>query len=259
MGVKHKVKKIIFGIMIILLVIISGSAAPAKAARVFTMEGYVSRYNPGHISSAEAWAIARSDGAAVILDLRSALSYDERHVTGAVNVPFETLANYTAKNLPDKGRPVIFYCFCGDKGGSALSAYNHLIDLGYTNVFYTEPGSEWTYEGTSVNLSGTEETDHKIVTGDEAKALYDTNPGAILLDVRNMDEYETGHINGSILIPAAELESRLSELPDKNAVIIIYCKGGTRSKIAYEILLSAGYFNIYDMQKADNWPLPLVK
>ena len=56
-----------------------------------------------------------------------------------------------------------------------------------------------------------------------------------------------GIIEGSVLIPVTELESNLSKLPDKDAVIIVYCKAGSRSQTAYNILFTAGYVNIYDM------------
>ena len=76
--------------------------------------------------------------------------------------------------------------------------------------------------------------------------------------MRNEDEYEEKHIDGSILIPVAELESRLSELPDKDAIIILVCKSGIRSETAYGLLSSNGYTNVSDMQAVDNWPLPLI-
>jgi len=219
--------------------------------RISTMEGYVSRYNPGHITSAEALELARSGGA-VILDLQSEAGYDERHVTGAVNVSYDDLSAYAEKKLTDKSQTIICYCFCGDMGGTALSAYRLLTELGYTNVNYAEPGDEWEYEETSLSPKG------GIITGEQARAIYDNNLGAILLDVRNQDEYDEKHIENSVLIPVTELESRLDELPDINAVIIVYCKAGMRSAAACAILESTGYVAVFDMQSVDNWPGPLI-
>ena len=224
-----------------------------------TMDGYVSRYHPAHISAGEAWEMMAADSGAVMLDVRSEASYNERHVSIAASVPYETIEDYAAANLPDKDQIIICYCFCGDMGGPALSAYNLLTGLGYTNVFYTDPESEWTYEGTAVTEAETEDNGHKIITGDEAKGICDSDSTATLLDVRNQDEYDAGHISGSVLIPVAELESRLSELPpERDAVIIVYCRAGVRSATAYNILSEAGYTDIYDMQKAENWPEPLI-
>jgi len=236
--------------------------APEPPAGLSDMEGYVSRYHPGHIDSAGAWQLAQSDSRAVILDVRSEASYLERHVSGAVNVPLETLADYAAAHLPEKDAVILCYCFCGDSGGAALAAYEQLTALGYTNVSYVEPEDEWTYEGTLVTPPSSDrpaEAVPGLVTGDEARALYEDNPGAVLLDVRNPDEYAEKHIEGSTLIPVDELASRLAELPDRNAVIIVYCKGGVRSAAAVDILTSAGYIRVYNMQRVDSWPLPLVE
>ena len=97
------------------------------------------------------------------------------------------------------------------------------------------------------NLSG-------IITGAQAKEIIESNDAAILLDVRNPDEYEERHIEGSLNIPVSELGERLSELPDKDAVIIVFCRAGRRSARAYDILINNGYSNVLDMQTIDNWP-----
>ena len=230
------------------------------------MEGYNSRYDPAHIGPAEALALAAENESAIVIDVRSAESFMERHVSTAVNVPFESVSEYAQANIPDKDRIVIFYCFCDDKGGAALSACNLLKELGYTNVYYTEPDDDWIYEGTSADSGASEngtapgsgaaeDSDMRsVISGREAKEIYDSNPGAILLDVRNQDEYDEGHIDGSTLIPVAELEGRLQELPDKDAVIIVYCRSGRRSAAAFRLLSSSGYTNLYDMQSVSNWP-----
>ena len=237
-----------------------GAGADGQAG-VSAMEGYVSRYNPMHMDSATAWAIVESGGGAVVLDVRSADAYAERHVSGAANVQFEEIEAYAAANIPDKSTTIICYCYCGDMGGPALSACELLMELGYINTYYTEPGDEWQYEGTE---GGAKEGDamketlgHRVVTGAEAKQIVDSDPTAVLLDVRSQGEYDEGHIEGSLLIPVGELRSRLSELPDKGAAIIVYCKSGGRSKTAYDELAAAGYTDLYDMQAAAKWPLPL--
>ena len=98
-----------------------------------------------------------------------------------------------------------------------------------------------------------------IITGVMAQEIRESNSGVIMLDVRNPDEYNSGHVEGAILIPVGELESRLSELPDKDAIIILYCRSGMRSASAFIILANNGYTNVYDMQRASNWPGDLVE
>jgi len=92
-----------------------------------------------------------------------------------------------------------------------------------------------------------------IVNGAEARELLEKNDNAVLLDVRNQNEFDRGHIDGAILIPVDQLKSRLSELPDQNAVIIVYCRAGSRSATASAILAENGYTNVYDMGGIVNW------
>ena len=92
-----------------------------------------------------------------------------------------------------------------------------------------------------------------IVTGEKAKEIFETQTQVILLDVRNQDEFDEYSIPDSTLIPVNELESRLSELPDKNATIIVFCRAGRRSATAAEILTSNGFTNVYDMGSINNW------
>jgi len=77
----------------------------------------------------------------------------------------------------------------------------------------------------------------------------------IILDVRSESEFEAQHINGAILIPVSELRSRAEkELPDKDAVIFVYCRAGNRSAEAARLLISMGYTNVYDMGGIGDWP-----
>ena len=73
-------------------------------------------------------------------------------------------------------------------------------------------------------------------------------PNLIILDVRDQDEYDSGHLNNSILIPLGELESRLNEITQyNNTEIIVHCASGGRSQTASGILASNGFSKIYNM------------
>lgn len=88
-----------------------------------------------------------------------------------------------------------------------------------------------------------------------AKASLDDDKNIILIDVRTLDEYNSGHIKGAILIPDYELESRAhKELADKNATIFIYCQSGIRSRNAANLLLDMGYMEVYDIGGIIDWP-----
>ncbi len=84
----------------------------------------------------------------------------------------------------------------------------------------------------------------KIVDYKEAEKKI--REGAFLLDVRTLDEFKLGSIDGSVLIPHAELRSRLDEIP-KNREVIIMCGMGLRGHIAYRILAQHGFDKIYNL------------
>ena len=82
----------------------------------------------------------------------------------------------------------------------------------------------------------------------------------ILLDVRTREEYDSGHIKGAVLLPYDEIGERAAaRLPDKSAVILVYCRSGVRSEIAARELLSLGYVNVYDMGGINGWSYGVEK
>ena len=93
------------------------------------------------------------------------------------------------------------------------------------------------------------------ITAEQAKQMMDTESGYIILDVRTQEEYDEAHIPGAIVIPNTEIEARAeSELPDKDQMILVYCRSGRRSKLAAEILVELGYSNIYEFGGIIDWP-----
>ncbi len=84
------------------------------------------------------------------------------------------------------------------------------------------------------------------VTVEEAKSLVESNVSLIIVDVRTREEYESGHIEGAILIPVSELEGRIIEL-SKEEELLIYCRTGNRSSNSVNILKANGYTKIFHM------------
>ena len=71
---------------------------------------------------------------------------------------------------------------------------------------------------------------------------------AVLLDVRTPEEHKTGYLDGAILIPLAELESKISgSVPVKTTPIYIYCRSGRRASTAVEKLKSLGYTDLHNV------------
>lgn len=93
------------------------------------------------------------------------------------------------------------------------------------------------------------------ITAEEAKVLMESETGYIILDVREQDEYDAGHIPGAILIPYTRIEEEASEkLTDKDQLILVYCRSGRRSKIAADALVELGYTNIREFGGILDWP-----
>ena len=98
------------------------------------------------------------------------------------------------------------------------------------------------------------------ISGAEAKALMDSESGYIIIDARTQEEYDEGHIPGAILIPEYEIAARAeNELPDKNQLILVYCRSGRRSKIAAEELVKLGYTNVKEFGGIIDWEYEIVK
>nr|WP_297303596.1 rhodanese-like domain-containing protein [uncultured Lachnoclostridium sp.] len=98
---------------------------------------------------------------------------------------------------------------------------------------------------------------HKI-TASEAKAMMNQG-GVTVVDVRREDEYAAGHIPGSILVPNEGIrDTQPEELPDLDAVLLVHCRTGVRSKQASDKLLEIGYKNVYDFGGIVDWPYETV-
>ena len=93
----------------------------------------------------------------------------------------------------------------------------------------------------------------------EAMEMMDTEKDYIILDVRRQDEYDAGHIPGAILIPNETIGTEeIPGLPDKDQLILVYCRSGNRSKQASEKLVKLGYTNIVEFGGINSWPGEVV-
>ena len=98
------------------------------------------------------------------------------------------------------------------------------------------------------------------ISGAEAKALMDSESGYIIIDARTQEEYDQGHIPGAIMIPEYEIADRAEkELPDKDRLILVYCRSGRRSKIAAEELVKLGYTNVKEFGGIIDWEYEIDK
>ena len=95
---------------------------------------------------------------------------------------------------------------------------------------------------------------------DEAAVLMQKEEGYILLDVRTKAEYASGYIPGAINIPLGDIDERVvSSLPDKEQMILVYCRSGNRSRQASDKLVKLGYKNIIEIGGINSWKGEVVK
>ena len=93
----------------------------------------------------------------------------------------------------------------------------------------------------------------------EAYELIASDSNIIVLDVRSEAEFLSGHIEGSILLPVHEIESYAeSILPDRNAMILVICQSGNRSRTAAQALADLGFTNVYNIGGIMSWPGEIV-
>lgn len=103
------------------------------------------------------------------------------------------------------------------------------------------------------------EEGYQRISGEEAKKMADSQ-SVVIVDVRTEVEYNQGHVANALLIPNETIGSEMPELlPDKDAVIILYCRSGNRSGQAAKKLLKLGYKTIYDFGPLTDWPGEIVK
>ena len=109
--------------------------------------------------------------------------------------------------------------------------------------------------GCGQDNQNSQEAVYMNITAQEAKQIMDIQDGYIILDTRAQYEYDESHIPGAIVIPHDEIEEKAElMLPDKNQLILVYCRSGRRSKIAAEALVELGYTNIKEFGGIIDWP-----
>lgn len=105
-----------------------------------------------------------------------------------------------------------------------------------------------------------EQASYQTITASEAKELMETLDSYTIVDVRTLEEYNEGYIEGAILLPDYEVSAKASEvLKDPSANVLVYCRSGRRSKLAAQALVDLGYTNVYDFGGIIDWPYETLK
>ena len=99
------------------------------------------------------------------------------------------------------------------------------------------------------------EATYRQITMEEAVTMMEEESGYIILDVRTAQEYSEKHIPGAINVANESIGTEdIPELPDKDQLILVYCRSGNRSKQASEKLVKLGYTNIVEFGGINSWP-----
>ncbi len=101
---------------------------------------------------------------------------------------------------------------------------------------------------------------YKEISAEQARGMMG-QPGVVVLDVRTPEEFAAGHIAGAHNVPLDTLKAgeKISQAPDQNGTILVYCRSGKRATAASELLLKSGYSKVYNFGGVQNWPFELVK
>ena len=99
-----------------------------------------------------------------------------------------------------------------------------------------------------------QEQSYRQIDMDEAIAMMEAESDYIILDVRTPEEFSEKHIPGAINVANETIGSEeIPELPDKDQLILVYCRSGNRSKQASEKLVALGYTNIVEFGGINDW------
>ena len=108
---------------------------------------------------------------------------------------------------------------------------------------------------TATGGAGQPKAVYRQVSAADAAALMESASDYILLDVRTQAEYDQGHIPGAVCIPNETIGTEeIPALPDKDQLILVYCRSGNRSKQAAQKLAEQGYTNIVEFGGILSWP-----
>ncbi len=246
-------KFVTVAVVALLLAAVASALCAEKQSEPFTV-----------VTSEEARAmIDRQEPGLVVIDARSPGEYQEVHIKGAINIPWQMLEhNPSALSLPLDSR-LIFYCN-GFKCGKSPKAARLAAKLGYRNLFVLSEGMPaWEEKGFAIYAGP--EYEKKVETSrippKELQKLLSAGGGDVtLVDVRAPQEYTDGHIPGAINIPAERFASLSGGLV-KEKRIIVYCNSGGRSYNAYRKLQKMDFRSISQAIFAD-WQeagLPVAK
>ena len=102
---------------------------------------------------------------------------------------------------------------------------------------------------------------YEQIDAQAAQTMMKEQPEAVVLDVREQDEYNSGHVPGAVLLPLGTIDAQTAAavIPSMDTTVLVYCRSGNRSKQASEKLAALGYTAIYEFGGIKDWPYEIEK
>ena len=191
---------------------------------------------------------------ATIVDARTPKEYQDERIPTAILLPVEDFEKQSASILPDKSASIIFYCN-GVKCGKGQESAEKALKAGYTNLKVFGGGiPDWKEKGYRLegNKAGASKAEIKKLSAEALKTSIDRKEDFILVDVREKNEFASGHLKGALNLPLSTLENTYGQLPQDKR-IVLYCNSGSRSNSAAELLVQHGYSKIENMEGFTDW------
>ena len=106
----------------------------------------------------------------------------------------------------------------------------------------------------------TMENSYQQISQEEAWDMMNTRQ-VVILDVREQNEFDAGHIAGAVLLPVGSItaETASAVIPNQDSVVLVYCRSGNRSKTASQALAELGYTEVYEFGGINTWPYEVIK
>lgn len=112
----------------------------------------------------------------------------------------------------------------------------------------------------SFNLMAMNKNSYKQISQEEAMQIMKEKTDYIIIDVRTKAEYDEGHIKGAVSLPNESItKADIKDLPNKEQLILVYCRSGSRSRQAAKKLADNGYTNVLEFGGIGTWKGEIVK
>ena len=171
---------------------------------------------------------------AQIVDVREAADFAGAHFRASINIGIDGRFATWAGTILNKDVPIIIIA----EASRVEEAVMRLGRIGFHNVRGFLKGGMESLKDRNDLISKTQRI--------SAAAIDELEGETTIIDIRNENEWEGGHIEGSLNIPLNHLADRIAEVP-LSGQVIVHCQGGYRSMIAASLLEKEGLSNVFDL------------